>query len=508
MKRKLLHIVLLLLCFSAGSAWAQSKINFRAERLDYDEAVLPGVERFTGNVVFTHGETIGYCDSAYHYTNENIIEGFGDNVRIHINDSVTLYGRYLYYDGDTKMASISRDVVLRDNTSALYTDSLIYDLNKDMGYYITYGKMINEDKVLSSKQGYYHTKTNEVFLYDDVKLTSDSYTMDCDALKYNTQSEVVYFISRTHLVSDDNVIYTSAGWYNMKTDIANLMKNVVIYNETQNLSGDTIYYDKRNHFGIGHGHVQIIDSVQNYMARGNYIEHHEKGGFSTITDHGELILIENKWDSLHLHSDTIKILIDTLQKPQLIMAYNHTKFYRDDIQGACDSLSYVVTDSLLTMFYNPVIWSDENQLTADTILFEFLDSTNVRIDLKKAGFIAASLFGETDFNQIKGLNIVGYIKNKKLTEVDVIGNAECLYYILEDDESLMGVNSSTTSEMKIMFENNKVKNIIFYNNPSGKILPDDQLDEKDRLLKDFRWLKEYRAQGPQDIFHTPIPRVK
>ena len=507
MRKTVTHIILFCLCLLSWTASAQTKINFRADMLDYDEAVLPGVERFTGNVVFNHGNTIGYCDSAYHYSDKNILEGFGENVRIHVNDSVTLYGKYLYYDGNTKIASISRNVVLMDNTSALYTDSLIYDLEQDVGYYITPGKMINKDNVLTSERGYFYTKLNEALLYDDVKLTSDSYNMDCQALKYNTQSEMVYFISRTHMVSDDNIIYTSSGWYNMATDIANLVKDVIIFNETQRLSGDTIYYDKNQRFGIGRGHVVIIDSAENYKATGNYIEHHETGGYSTITDRGQLILIDRR-DSLHLHADTIKILFDSVRSPQFMNAYNHTKFYREDIQGACDSLTYNVVDSLLTMFYNPVIWSGENQLTADTIYFEILDSINILADLRRSGFIAASLFDEQDFNQIKGLNIIGHIQNRKLVEVDVIGNAECLYYIQEDDNSLMGVNSSTTSEMKILFENNEVQSIIFYNNPNGNIYPDEPLDAKERFLKDFRWLNTYRSLSPEDIFHTPIPREK
>ena len=190
------------------------------------------------------------------------------------------------------------------------------------------------------------------------------------------------------------------------------------------------------------------------------------------------------------------------------LSFGYYPFYREDIQGACDSLTYNVIDSLLTMFYNPVIWSGENQLTADTIYFEILDSINILADLRKSGFIAASLFDEQDFNQIKGLNIIGHIRNRKLVEVDVIGNAECLYYIQEDDNSLMGVNSSTTSEMKILFENNEVQSIIFYNNPNGNIYPDEQLDAKERFLKDFRWLNTYRSLSPEDIFHTPIPREK
>ena len=111
-------------------------------------------------------------------------------------------------------------------TAHLYSDSLIYDLHKDVGYFLTGGTMINVEDTLSSLLGYYYTKSDEVLLIQDVLLNSTSYTMDCDSLLYNTLKETVYFISRTHMVSDENTIYTSSGWYETKTDLATLVDDV------------------------------------------------------------------------------------------------------------------------------------------------------------------------------------------------------------------------------------------------------------------------------------------
>jgi hypothetical protein len=274
------------------------------------------------------------------------------------------------------------------------------------------------------------------------------------------------------------------------------------------ITGDSIFYDKSLGFGIGHGHVRVVDTAKNYILQGNYMEYYESGGMSTATDSALLILIDESKDSLYLHADTLNILLDSLQDPQLMLAYNHVKFYRADMQGACDSMAYRVIDSILTLYYNPVLWSDENQLTADTIRFHFLPDDQTQVDFLKAGFITSSLFDETEFNQIKGLNIVGYIHNKKLYQVDVINNAECLYYILEEDTSLVGINYSVTSEMTVFLEDNKVKIITLYNNPDGKIYPDNELSKEDKILKDFRWLKRYRPLAVSDIFHTPMPRTK
>jgi len=132
----------------------------------------------------------------------------------------------------------------------------------------------------------------------------------------------------------------------------------------------------------------------------------------------------------------------------------------------------------------------------------------MRIDLCKAGFIVGGLFDNTEFNQIKGINITGYIRNRELYRVDIINNAECIYYLQEEDSSLIGINTSLTNEMTIFLEENKISQIRFYDQPDGKIYPDKQLEDKNRRLQDFRWLDEYRPYKISDLFIKPIPRYR
>ncbi len=503
----LLYSCLLMACWGSF-AQSNRKINTRADLLEYDEAMLPGAQRLLGHVVFRQENTVGYCDSAYFYEDDNYLIAFGKPVRILIGDSVQLYGKKAYYSGNERVASIAREVEMVHGTSHLYSDSLIYDLRQDVGYYVTWGTMINVDDTLSSVQGHYYTQRDEVLLTEEVLLKSPSYNMDCDSLLYNTYQERVYFISRTRMMSDENTIYTSAGWYETNTDLATLVDDVELINSSQHLRADSVYYDRNQRYGIGWNNVVVSDTVKGYVLKGNYVEHHELGGYSTATDSNQLILIDEGRDSLFLHSDTLRILFDTLQEPQVITAFNKVKFYRHDMQGVCDSLAYNVKDSLILMFYNPVMWSGENQLSADTITFYLKDSVNVIITLKKSSFIVSSVFEGQEFNQIKGMTIEGLVANKQLKTVYVYNNAECVYFITEEDTSLIGVNVSATSEMKIVLTDNEIDGIVFYNEPDGKIYPDSELTDKDRRLKDFRWLQYYRPETVEDLYVRPIPRVK
>lgn len=498
-------MALFVLCVAAVSA-QQKKIYFEANLLEYDEDLRGGAEQYTGHVVFRHENTVGYCDTALHFRDRNQLHAFGRPVRIIINDSVTLYGNFLIYDGNARTVSISRNVILKDKTAALYTDSLIYDLNADLGYYLTGGRMVSDSNTLTSRVGYYNTKTNMADLYDSVHLVNETYTGDCKSASYNTQSEIIYFTSRTHLFSSENNFFTDKGWYDTKGKQVLLEGNAELHNDAQTLFGDSLFYDDGISFGKGWYNVCLVDTVKDYVVQGNYMEYRDKD-YAIVTDSMQLILIDNG-DSLYLHSDTLRILFDTAQSPKDFFAYNKVKFYRDDMQGACDSMTYHIEDSTIMMYFNPVVWTETNQLTADTIRFTILDSVNMKMDLCRSAFIASSVYeDDTEFNQIKGLNIVGSIRDNKLTRVDVIGNAESLYYIQEEDSSLVGINSAATSEMRILFDDNEIQSIIFYNEPDGKLYPDADLHAKDRQLKDFRWLKMYRPATRHEIFTMPVERV-
>jgi lipopolysaccharide export system protein LptA len=485
------------------------KIAFRAEWQFHDQEYLPDVDRLIGNVVFTHENTIGYADSAYFYKEENKMVAFGRPVKIFVNDTVTLYGNRAIYDGESKISTISRHVILKDNVSTLYTDSLIYSTNAGLGYYVTGGKMISKEDTLTSKFGTYNTHNNLANFRRNVILKNPTYVMKCDSFNYNTATEVVYFLCKTHLVSDENDIYTHSGWYDTRNNFAHLFDSVKIISKKQELVSDTAYYDKKLSFGIVKNNVTLVDTARSFIVKGNYGEYLENGGWTWITDSALLILIDKeRSDSLYLHADTLKMHFDAEQNPQLLLAYFQVKFFSKEFQGACDSLIYNVVDSVGMMYYNPVVWNGKNQMFGDTIRFSVVDSVTSQIELLQNAFVISDVYDEVEFNQVKGKNIVGFIRNQELKQVNVIHNVELVYYVMDEDTLLIGINRMETNEMKIFLKNNEIEELRFYEYPDGKFWSDKELPMDDRLLKEFRWLDAYRAKEISDIFVNPIPREK
>lgn len=499
-------IVIIILCINDIYAQSNRRILYRADMGYYDEEVLSGAQRLIGHVKFAQDNVVGYCDSAYLYEAENYIRAFGSPVRIVISDTVNLYGQRANYDGMIRQAAIAGKVRLDNGNAYLLTDSLFYDLNIDCGSYTTGGQIFSQSDTLSSIIGQYYTNTDDAYLYQNVQLRNPSYKMDCDSLRYNASSSIAYFISPTRLISEENTIYTESGLYNTNADVTILHGNVVLTSKDQTLTADSIFYDKTLRFGKAWYNAVFTDTSNHFIVKGNYLEHHEKGGTSIATDSNLVIYIDDNKDTLFLHCDTLLVDFDTASNPTLARAFFHTKFLHKDIQGACDSMIYNVTDSILIMYYNPVFWADNYQLSGDTIRFHILDSIHSTLELCKSGFIVGGLFENTEFNQIKGLNIKGFMTEKNLNRVDIIGNAECVYYVQEENDELIGVNTSITSEMRIYLDSNKIQQIRYFDAPNGQIYPDEKLEDKNRKLMGFRWLDIHRPRKQEDLFVLPVPR--
>jgi hypothetical protein len=191
-----------------------------------------------------------------------------------------------------------------------------------------------------------------------------------------------------------------------------------------------------------------------------------------------------------------------------MLAFYRVKFFNRDLQGACDSMSYNVVDSIGMMFYNPVLWTGKNQLTGDTIRFSIIDSVTQKLELLQNAFIVSDVFDEVEFDQVKGKIIIGFIRDRELYRVNVIHNVELVYYVMDEDTLLIGINRMETNEMKMFLQKNEIEELRFYEYPDGKLWADTELPMTDRLLRDFRWLDTFRPKEIADIFINPIPREK
>lgn len=496
-----IYILFLLVSFSTSLLHSQetTKIDIiRANSMEYDEYLGINARRLLGDVIFRHEDIYMFCDSAYFYADQNTAKAF-NNVRIKQGDSILLLSKYLEYDGDLRLAKMRDSVILKHNNSLLLTDSLDYDRNENMAYYFEGGRIFDGDNRLTSRRGYYFTKDKDYYALDTVLLRNPQYVIDSDTMKYNTESAIAYFYGKTNIVSDSNFIYCEYGYYDTRIDEAILTKNSWIRSGSNYLRGDSLYYDRKIRFGEGFMNVSIIDTVENLLAFGDYGYFFENPQNAMLTEKAMVVFV-NEEDSIFMHSDTVRITVDSIDN-KLIRAFRKVQVFKSDMQARCDSLTFYSLDSIAHMYHQPVLWAESNkQAIADHIYVYFENKEPKNFYLIGNAFIIENL-DSVHYSQAKSRRMEGIIEDSEIRQVDLFDDCETIYYIIDEgDEEIMSVNKLVNTDMTIFFENNRLNNLWFYGTPVGIMTPIEKIVLKETFLKDFLWLDEYRPKAKDDIF--------
>lgn len=493
----MLTLMMSCLCF-ALSAQEVKKINIiDADEARFDKSSGITARRLIGNVAFQHEDAFMYCDSAWFYPNTNTMDAYG-SVKIIQGDSVNMTGRFLSYDGNTRLAEMRDSVVLIHKDSRLTTDSLNFDRESNVGYFFGYGEIDHEEIDLTSKEGYYYPDTKDYLAKDSVRLIHPDYTIFADTLQYNIESRLTHFLGPTHIVSDSARIECLYGWYDTDKDISAFGENTVLHQESQTIWADSLFYDRNTGSGQAWRNIFMLDTVEQFAGSGHYAEYNESTGQSFITD-SALVMYYEDIDTTFIHADTV-FMNEIGDSARQILAYFHVQIYKSDMQGRCDSLIYHENDSLSVMFGDPVLWSGESQITADTIKMLMRDNVAEKILMNEEALIV-SQEDSLRYSQISGRGMIAWLKDNELHKIDVLANAETIYYARdEENDEVIGVNKEVSSRMVIYRSEGQVQRIDFIGNPDGAFLPDKDVDPEDMRLRNFIWLDAFRPENLQDIF--------
>lgn len=453
----------------------------------------------TGNVVFFHEGAFMYCDSAYMYRETNSFEAFS-NVRMEQGDTIFVYGDYLNYDGNTRLAQLRNNIRMEDRTATLFTDSLDYDRVANLGYYFEGGMLVDDENQLTSFWGQYDPETKDALFSDSVKLVNVDYTIYGDTLKYNTESKFADILGPSRIVSDSGYVVTSKGWYDTVTEDSRLFNRSEIYSHdsTKVLIGDTILYNRLRGEGEVFGNMFLEDRTRKVILQGNYGFYNEKTESGMATDSAFAIDYSQK-ESLFIHGDTLLMTTDSLFRN--IKAYHQVRFYRSDLQGICDSMHYASRDSMLYMIGDPVVWNENNQVMGGRIDIFMNDTTVDKALIKENAMVIQNRIGAKDqFNQLSGKEMTAYFRNGDIYHLMVEGNAESLYYLLDSDSTMIGLNKTESPFLSMDIENQRIKKLKLWDQVTGMTTPLPQLSPGADRLKGFAWLDYLRPSGPDDIF--------
>ena len=507
-----------------------------SETLSFDEKRLPDAQILRGDVRFRHDSVLMFCDSAYFFEKDNSLHAFG-HVHMIQGDTLEGFGDVLYYNGNTKMARLRKNVKLIHQQTTLTTDSLNYDRIHDIAYYFSGGVIQDSLNTLASQWGQYTPNNHQALFRSEVVLNNPKFVLTADTLGYNTESYQSDLIGPTTILyEEETTIFSTNGWYNTQSEQSMLLdRSRIIHVDGMTLTGDTIYYDKAKGYGKCIGNIESVDSTKQMTLYGHISEIWEDESKVYVTDSAMLLDWSDSTAYTYMHADSLwteeipyqvysllekdSILVDSIliaQEPdtiwrdttyQQVRAFHHVRIYREDVQAVCDSVRYHGKDSIITLFGLPICWNANHQISAEQIDIYI---KNEDIDYLHGQTNAIAIMQESSdvFNQMAGKEMFAYVRNGEVQLVDVRGNAETVFYPQEDDGTYMGVNRTQSSFVKLYLQNQKIDHVVFTTSTTGVMIPLDQALEVEKRLSSFFWAEAERPLKPADIFLHPERTVR
>ncbi|HLO73482.1 MAG TPA: OstA-like protein [Flavobacterium sp.] len=504
MKKTFFYITFLLLSIASTIAQEKKKIIIEnSDFIDMNQTEIPGAIVFTGNVRVLHNGVKINCNKAYHFKDEEYIKAFG-NVQINQGDSIFLNSRYAEYDGKIEFAFATGDVSMRSPESTLVTDTVYFDKKNQQAFYNSFGTIRNKENTLKSKSGRYYVDQKKYKFTTAVTVTNPQSTIKTNHLDFYENSGHAYVFGPSTITSKENVIYTENGFYDTTNDVGKLSKNSKITYDNKIIEGDDLYYDRKKNYSRGINNVKITDTINNVIATGHFAELYrniETKKDSMVLTKKALIRTLVEKDTMFMHGK--KIIVSGPKDDRIIRAFNNVRFYKTDMNGKCDSLHSSTKNELTQLIGKPILWNNNNQMTGDVMHLignnktEQLDSLKV---LNNAFIIQKDSLSTNGYNQIKGQNLYGRFVDQKLKEVDIVKNAEVIYYMYNDANEFIGINKTVCSKINLILNENKIETITFFTKADSFIYPEKDFPENARKLRGFIWRGDERILSKDDIF--------
>ena len=514
----------------------KDSVTLIGDRLIYDTETK--IAEVYDNITLNDGGTILTTDKLIY----DRVKNYGyyeDGGKLVDEDNVLTSGLGYYYPNEEK-AYFKDSVVLVSPDYTLRTDTLGYDIQSKIANFLSLTEIDGKDGKIETSRGNYETQLKRVNLFSRSTVLDSTYSMEADTIFYDDQENMGYAQGKVIVQQEDSSLEIRGeyGEFNRLTDENMVTKNPVAI---QIFEEDTLYLFADTLLSIIEKKAPPTITDESTPSP---LDSLRQDSLSQIPDSTSAILVDSlnvpkieidsstlptidstptpKRDSVAVN-DTFplqeappllvmqdssmreKAITDT-SKSRVFKAFQHVRFFMNDMQGVADSMVYLFDDSIIYLYGNPVLWSDVNQLTGDTIVIWMKNGKADSMWIGPNAFLA-SQEDTVGFNQLKGKEMRAQFKDNELVRMHVIGNSESIYFAKNEEDSTQvtyeGMNQALSQEMILYFGENEIKKILFLAQPEGTFYPFFEIVLKENKLDGMKWRIEEKPEKPA-ILQAPI----
>ena len=526
------------------------------ERLDYNLATKLATYHTRGRVVSQTTELSS--THGYYYANDQKVY-FRDSVVV-VDDRFEMRADTLMYDLAAERVYFLGPTVIRTDTHRIYCESGYYDVQLDEAVFAQNAQYKSGERLAAADTIKYFGKDEVYILEGDAYVAEGEFQRaEADRINFFRRQERYLLEGNAYLRDSVQTVQGDTVDYDIKTEtIAVSGGRPRISAPPMIIDAESFATDPETGARIASGSVFWQDTSANIAIAAANATYNEETGYllatggagpkpnepdfmgnrplmTTVLEGDTLWMVadtlisvqEEKKDTAftvrELQRDTVmfgdSIVVNVLTTTDTLVttdsirflsAHNDVRILKSDMQAVCDSLGFNTIDSVLTLYQDPILWQDTSQLTGDTVRIYFKGEALDKVQLLRNALVVTTpdfVF----FNQVKGKQIEAFFDSTALERTEVQGNAEAIYYILDDAGKYVGVNKTACSAMVLHFRNGGVRKIRFLSAPDGKMEPMKAVDHETFKLEGFRWDLERKPLTVADLFRdrntAPAPEI-
>jgi len=484
---------------------ANGRQKLYTNRLHYDLKVK--LATYTTGATLVNDSTRLTSISGFYYADQEIAY-FKDSVLV-VNPKFALRADSLRFDAKENRVVFIGPTRMQVDSSEIYCEAGFYDIDEDRGEFSGGAQYRKGEQIASANQIFFDGRQSVYTLQGNARVEEgEGKSAVADTIIYNRQADKTRLIGNAVAVDGKRVIQGPVVDYDGRQAAYQTLGRSLISDPPQLLEADSVRFEQSTGFGLATGRVTWQDTSQQLSILCEQALYRQEDAYLKASGGARgrpLMKIVIEGDTLFMTADTLlstKADTAAADSARLLQAYRDVRIFKSNLQALADSVAFSQEDELFRFFQEPVIWSDTSQFTADTIFLALQEEALHRIYLFNDAFIINSP-DELFFNQVKGKKIEADFVENNLHQMFVSGNAESVYYALDEQQAYVGVNKTVCSEMKLLFADNQVNEIMFYNQPSGRLDPMGAVDHEKLRLTGFIWQKDIRPKGIDDLFGSP-----
>lgn len=485
--------------------------------------------------------------------NEKI--GYFDRDVTLIDGDIRLRTNSLIYFTEEQKAEFVSATRIKTTDAEIYCEEGYYEIEGKSGLFKDHAQYRGEDRSVTGDEIFYEKEIDQIRVVGNTVFKSNDADGISDEMEYSEQTGDLVLIGQAILQDSSTTIGGERITFNQDSKDLYIAGNGFLWKDEWSLIATNIEYNDLSGMGLADGDVIYVDSTSQsylycdeaefnksiqYMKAFNYASRPFMKLISeedTTVISSDTILSYQLIDTILIAVDTIYIsdttlsIIDTLDttlpddnqdservsidssisrilydsifnERKYLVADEMVGIYSQDLQAVCDSFVFDMVDSTFILMGGPVMWSDTTQFSGDTIFLIQKDDKLDRMIIQNNVMIINSI--PPFFNQIKGKRLEGFFMDEEIDRFTVTGSAQSVYYMSDDEEAFIGVNTTDCSQLKFNFEFNEISDIRGYIDVKSRLIPMDKADHNSLRLDGFKWTIDKRPKSEEEVININL----